>query len=214
MSDKTKTHTVYRLGDGTRVPSVTTVLGVINKPALLKWAWECGMRGEDYRKVRDEAADIGTLAHYLIMCHLRGIEPDTAAYSPEQVKAAEVCLMKYWDWEKEHNIKPVLVEVPLTSEAYSYGGTVDCLARSDDDLLLIDYKTGKHIYDEMFLQLAAYAELLRGEGYYIKNARILRIGRDEREGFEERLVAKLEPYWQAFEHCLHLYNALKTIRGD
>ena len=29
-----KVHTVYRLADGTKVPGVTTVLGVINKPQL------------------------------------------------------------------------------------------------------------------------------------------------------------------------------------
>ena len=29
---RSKVHTVYRLADGTKVPGVTTVLGVINKP--------------------------------------------------------------------------------------------------------------------------------------------------------------------------------------
>ena len=42
MEDKlykvSQAHTVYKTADGIRVPGVTTVLGVLNKPALIKWA--------------------------------------------------------------------------------------------------------------------------------------------------------------------------------
>ena len=42
MADKlkkvTKTHTRYYLQDGTLVPGSTTVTGLLNKPALVKWA--------------------------------------------------------------------------------------------------------------------------------------------------------------------------------
>ena len=33
--DKTKAHTVYKTADNKRVPGVTTILGVLNKPALV-----------------------------------------------------------------------------------------------------------------------------------------------------------------------------------
>ena len=71
-----KIHTIYKKADGTRVPSVTTYLGVLAKPALIHWAWELGVQGLDYRKVRDQAGDVGTLVHYLILCQLQGQEPD------------------------------------------------------------------------------------------------------------------------------------------
>src|SRR5438093_1588565 len=40
--DFTASHTVYKNAAGKRVPGVTTILGILNKPALLKWAWEQG----------------------------------------------------------------------------------------------------------------------------------------------------------------------------
>ena len=88
---KKKIHTVYKLADGSRVPSVTTALGILNKPKLLNWAWKCGVDGLDYRAVRDNAADIGTLAHYFILCHLKHETPDTSEYSQSDIDKAETC---------------------------------------------------------------------------------------------------------------------------
>lgn len=53
---KVKAHQRYKTTDGTPVPGVTTVLNLQAKPALLNWAWGCGMKGEDYRQVKDTAA--------------------------------------------------------------------------------------------------------------------------------------------------------------
>jgi hypothetical protein len=212
MPDKTKVHTVYKLADGKRVPSVTTVLGILNKPALLDWAWQCGCDGLDYRAVRDDAAGVGSLAHYLIMCHLRGEQPDTSEYSAQDIKRAENCLIKYYDWEKEHKVEPVLIEEALVSEQYRFGGTIDCLAKFNDELWLVDYKTGKAIYPEMFYQLAAYRQLLEEAGHHIANARILRIGRDETSDFEERIITDLSRQWDIFLNCLEIYTLQKEIR--
>jgi len=212
MADKTKIHTVYKTQDGTRVPSVTTALGVLNKPALLQWAWQCGIDGLDYREVRDNAADIGTLAHYLILCHLKGEQPNTEDYSAADIDKAENCLIKYYDWEKENPIEAVMVETPLVSEQYRFGGTIDCLARLNDELILIDHKTGKGIYPEMFYQLAAYRQLLLENGHAITSARILRIGRDDSEGFEQRVMTDLSKQWKMFEHCLAIYRLQSEIK--
>lgn len=209
---KTRIHTVYKLQSGERVPSVTTALGILNKPALLTWAWQCGVDGLDYRQVRDSAAGIGSLAHYLIMCHLKNEKPDTSDYSQQDIDKAENCLIKYWDWEREHPIKPVLVEEPLVSEQYRFGGTIDCLAELNGDLILIDHKTGKAIYAEMLHQLASYSVLLAENGYNVADCRILRIGREDTGDFEERIAPDLEKHWQVFLHCLSIYNLQKGIK--
>lgn len=210
--DKTKIHTVYKLANGQRVPSVTTVLGVLNKPALLNWAWRCGCDGLDYKAVRDSAAGIGTLAHYLIMCHLRGESPDTSEYSAQDNFQAENCLIKYWDWESQNHITPVLIEEPLVSEQYGFGGTIDCLAKINGELTLIDWKTSKGIYPEMIYQMAAYQQLLIEHGYDVTRARILRIGRDENEGFEERVMVNLSKHRQIFHACLEIYKLQAELR--
>lgn len=65
---------VYRLKDGTRVPSVTTIISRFKESGgLVHWAWQLGIDGKDYRKVRDEAADAGTLAHALLECDHKGL---------------------------------------------------------------------------------------------------------------------------------------------
>ena len=64
----------------------------------------------------------------------------------------------------------------------------------------------------MIFQLAAYRWLLRENGYGVDNARILRIGRDETEGFEERAVSDLDDEFQVFLHCLNIYNLQKKLK--
>ena len=187
-SVKTKTHIRYKNQAGKIVPGATTILGILNKPALVPWAWKLGTEGVDYRRYVDDKAEIGTLAHYLILCHLRGQEPDLSDYSQNQIDQAENAFLSYLEWEKSHPIEPILIETPLVSEVYQYGGTLDLLAKVNGSSWLIDFKTGKGIYPEMLYQLAAYRWLLRENGYGVDHARILRIGRDETEGFEEKVV--------------------------
>ena len=214
---KTKVHTPYMLNSGARVPSVTTILNaVLAKPALIHWAWECGTRGEDYRKVRDIAADIGTLAHLMIMAHLKGIPVDLGEYSKETIDKAENSFLSYLDWEKGRKVEPIGVEVPLVSEVYGYGGTIDCFASLDGQPTLIDFKTGKRIYPEMIYQVAAYRNLLleTGKQDMKPGCRILRIPRSEDEDFEERILneTQLKLGWEIFLLCAGIYEKQKHIQ--
>ena len=81
-SKKARAHTIYKLEDGTKVPGVTTVLGILNKPALVKWANNLGLQGIDSNKYRDEMADIGTLAHQMIVNYFNKVETDTTDMFP------------------------------------------------------------------------------------------------------------------------------------
>ncbi len=213
---RVKIHTQYRLKNGDRVPGVTTVLGILNKPALIHWAWDLGTQGIDYRKYRDTMADIGTLAHYMVQCDLGGDTPDLTPYSQEQICLAENCLIKFYEWRRENEIVPVLVEAALVSEQYKYGGTIDLLAYVNGVLTLVDFKTSKAVYPEMIHQLAAYNQLLAEHGFKVKNVRILRIGRSEDEGFEEqrKTMTELRNHWRIFRHCLEIYNLKKVVGGD
>jgi len=209
---KVKVHTVYKNADGKRLPSVTTILGILNKPALIHWAWDLGTQGLDYRSVRDDAAGVGTLAHYLIMCDLNGETPDTSEYSAQDIDRAENCLIKYWDWKSQHNLQAKFTEHPLVSEKHGYGGTIDCIAEVGGEIWLVDYKTGKAIYIEMIYQLAAYRELIREAGWEVDQCRILRIGRDDTEGFEEKQFTNLDKAFELFLHCKEIYNLKKEVK--
>lgn len=208
-----KPHTQYRV-NGKRVPGVTTILGILAKPALIHWAWDLGCQGVDYRKYRDKTATIGTLAHYLIECELSGEVPDLEPFSPEEIDKAENCLLKWYQWRDNNDLQPLLVEKALTSKIYKYGGTIDCYGFLNDNLALVDIKTSKAIYPEMVTQLAAYASLLTENGYTVDAVRIIRIGRTEDEGFEDYYKDKkeLDPHWEKFYHCRQIYDLNKKIK--
>jgi len=210
---RAKAHTIYRV-DGKRVPGVTTVLGVLAKPALIHWAWDLGTKGLDYRAVRDGSADVGTLAHGLIADELRGtLDTPLDTFTDEQKAFAGHCIRSWIAWKADHNLKPELIETPLVSAKYGYGGTIDIYGKLGRSKELIDLKTGNAIYPEMLAQLAAYRQLLIEHGYTVKKARILRIGRNPSEGWEERTVDDLGPYWDLFSGALAVYKAQQTIRG-
>lgn len=206
-----KAHTVYKLADGTRVPGATTITGLLNKPHLVRWANKLGLEGIDSSKYTDEAAAVGTLAHALVQAHLQGETLDTTMFSPTQVDLAENAVLSYLEWEKRHKIEPLICEVPMVSEKLRYGGTVDCYCRLDGVPTLIDFKTGKAIYDEYFVQVSGYKNLLLEHGYPVERVQILRIGRDETEGFEERAIASTDRYFQIFTNLLNVYYLKKEL---
>ena len=206
---KTAAHIIYRNLAGRPVPGATTALAVLNKPALVSWANRLGLQGIDSSKYVDDKAVIGTLAHYMIISYLQRTEPNLSDYSQNQIDQAETCLIKFWDWEKEHSLSTVLTETPFVSEAYNFGGTIDWYGKINDHFTLIDFKTSSGIFPEMSYQLAAYSQLLREHSYLLPQSRIIRVGRNQDEGFEERVYTDLQTQWQIFEHCLAIYNLRK-----
>lgn len=175
------------------------------------WAWDLGMQGIDYRKYTDEMASIGTLVHKRIEDHIKGIETDFADYTPTQVKISDVGFNKFLEWEQENNPQYLRSELMLSSAKYRYGGTVDLYARIGEKYVLIDFKTSKAIYDDQFCQVSAYAQLLRENGMLCDEVLILRIGRDESEGFEVRKVNQEELYFEVFKNALNIYNTKKKL---
>jgi len=206
---KSRAHIRYKNAEGKLVPGTTTVTGLLAKPQLIVWANRLGLNGIDSTRFVDDKADIGTLAHQLITDRLLGSKTDTDDYSKKQIDAAENAVISYYEWEKNHEIEPIIIEQPLVSEKYQYGGTPDIYAVVDKEFELLDLKTGGGIYEEMVIQLAAYKHLHEEQGHTIKRTRIIRIGRDEDEGFEIRTYTDLEKYWQIFEHLLAVYYLRK-----
>ena len=151
----------YRLKDGTLVPGVTTVLGVLDKPALGKWRWQCGKDGIEWPIPSDATAGVGTICHYKIQCYL---SKETEEYDPnwkeEHIKAAQLPFETWLEYFNKRKAKAIRSEYSLTSEEHRYGGTLDLVCDTDKGLELWDMKTSKAIYDENFLQLAAYRMLL------------------------------------------------------
>jgi hypothetical protein len=153
-------HQRYRTADGMVCPGVTTVLGLLNKPALVPWAWKLGMQGLDYRKTLDQAANIGSIVHDMIDCFHKGTESNTDAYPLRDVQQAQVAFHNYVEWWTAQGLKCVGSEVGVVSEKHRFGGTIDRVALkiSTGKLWLIDTKTSKGIFPEHRYQQAAYKE--------------------------------------------------------
>ncbi len=210
---RVKAHIRYLNKNGERVPGVTTFIGVLNKPALVPWANNLGLQGINVKDYVNDKADIGTLAHEMIFSHLKKEKPDLSFYSQKQIDLAENSFLKYLEWEKEHTLKPILLEAQLVSERYQYGGTVDNFCILDDFITLLDYKTSKAIYAEAHIQVSAYRNLLEeNRKERLRQCAILRIGRDESEGFDFIRCSNMDKYFRLFLHCVEIYNLKKELK--
>jgi hypothetical protein len=205
-----KQHTVYKV-DGKRVPGTTTIIGIMEKPFLKVWANQIGLQGIELNKYVDKLASIGTLAHYMIECHCRNESADLNAYSPEQIGMAENAFLSFLEWERGKEVEYIENELILTSPSFEYGGTIDIYCKVNGVATLADIKTAKAIYPEMFIQLAAYKRLLEENGYPVQDCRILRVGRDESEGFEDCHKDDLSTHWELFKCLRQAYELNKKI---
>jgi hypothetical protein len=211
---RSKAHTRYVRANGELVPGVTTTLGVLAKPALVPWANKLGLAGIDVKNYVDVMAEIGKVGHDMICCHNMGVDFDAGNTPKDIIDKAENCLISYLAWEKGHKVEPILCEAQLVSEQYGFGGTCDMFATIDGIKTLIDYKTGRSLYVDYMYQVSAYFHLLQETGNPVEQCRILRIGRDETEGFSERVITlpEVKKAFELFLHALEIYKLQKTIR--
>lgn len=183
---RTPRHLYYFNGAGPW-PGVTTVTDVLDKPALTKWhrtqVAEAALVHAD-RLVTDREAGNGEAAvAFLLNVRTEGtngrergtrihaalegvLRREPIAVDPRDVPAIESARA----WLNQAKVKPLEVEAFLIHETLGYGGTCDLIAEIPDPLSgtvetwLLDWKSSKsvawpdgRVYDEMRLQLAAYA---------------------------------------------------------
>src|SRR5438132_12109886 len=116
----------YKNAKGERIPGTTTIIGSNlgwSKGGLMHWAWEQGMNGKDYRTVRDEAADAGTLAHKMVEHWIRGIEFSPDGATPETLGLATTAFGGFLTWARHSRLEVLATEVHLVSEAHQYGAS-------------------------------------------------------------------------------------------
>jgi hypothetical protein len=127
-------------------------------------------------------------------------------FSQDTIDVAEDLFAIYLDWERGHDIQCMIIEQPLVSETYKYGGTLDFYGVIDGKITLMDFKTTGDIYPEQFYQLSAYNYLLTENGNTeSQDIKILRIGRDG-SGIEERSLQDLKTQFTAFMACKIIYD--------
>jgi hypothetical protein len=154
---------LYCLPDGTKVPSVTTILNVTStsekKDALKRWKDRVGVKKAE--EIVKDASSRGTRMHTYLEKYIRdGAMPDRGSnpYSWASHAMADTIIKsglnkvdEFWG-----------VEVPLYFPKV-YAGTSDCIGVHEKQESIMDFKqTNKpkrrEWIDDYFIQLAAYAE--------------------------------------------------------
>ena len=187
--DFNEPHITYRNSKGEKVVGVTTAIGILAKPALIPWAYKRGKDGLELYESRDRAANVGTIVHERIMAYYKRYEIDDSNIAPDVWEATENCMKSFYQWATPRNVKPELVEVPLISEQYQYGGTFDLLGDMDGELTILDFKTGSGLYEEHFIQVAGYLQLVREAGYSPVKVVILNIPKTADDSFTVKSIS-------------------------
>ena len=190
--------------NGESLPTSTKVTGLLDKPNLRYWyvnqaiqrvekALRPGVSLDEVQianilksakyggnDARDEAAQIGRVAHSWCESHVRQLmgEIKKADPMPKHSGAVRAC-EKFLEWEYHVQPNYIFAERAMFSKQHRFAGTVDIVAYIDPFHLglskkstkdtaawlptVVDIKTGSGIYPEYSLQLASYAALLSEE---------------------------------------------------
>jgi len=211
---------------GKRVPSVTTVMAMKAKPMLVPWAAKMAAEYADtnwdnlasldsetrikliksahFNKAKD-AADLGDSIHIYAEAYMKD-EP-----LPSFPKEAEASIGHLMDWIDDYH--PILIAAEVTKwSELGYAGTFDLLAEIDGEVWLLDWKTGKGVYDEVGLQLSAlhFADkVLAEEEITLPTATRFGVVHIRPEGAELIEFTDMAGYFEMFKACLTLYRGTK-----
>ena len=172
---------------GDKLPSVTSIQNALAKPALKFWAAKkvaeacveefgtvAQMVGQgkgdgaiDYLKRAPQrssgpTAKLGSEVHDL--CDRIAKGEDIKRVHPEH----EPFILQFKNWLRDCDVEFYESEVTVWSDSYGYAGTVDAICRIEDEVVILDYKTGASgVWADVALQLNAYANadcILDGDG--------------------------------------------------
>ncbi len=224
-------------GEWKNLTGCTTVLGILNKPALVPWAskmateyvreyWKPDVGYEEsyidkvlyeaknaHAKRKEKAGDFGTHTHEVI----QEIANDVIANSGGEIlsgKNAEPAIQNFLDWAMKNKVKILETEKNVYSENLWVGGICDAVVEIDGKRWVMDIKTAKSgIYPENFWQTGCYDLLLqemgqpKADGYIILNLK------EDGEMVEKRSVS-VEDNQQAFLSCLNIYRILEKTKSN
>lgn len=221
------------LSDGTAIgplPSVTRIQSIINKPALVPWAKREALKrakeeiekyiqggqtlnqialdalmilaSKEPDKQKDKAADIGTRTHEAIDKWISGEMPTL----DDDVKPG---FNNFQHWLETEKIRILRGDTAIASVVNKYGGRADGYGEKDGKVILIDFKTGRALYDDTVVQIGGY-DIATKETYglQVDRAIVLRIGKEVPGDIEPKEV-NLEKGRNAFMAALSLFNAMQ-----
>jgi len=221
---------VYRI-DGKVVPGVTTVTGVMDKPALVPWAVKMTVEhlsrvlkpGVSYTepqlsailadaknarfRVSGEAINIGSDAHDWIERYIKAKILEYPLPEMPQYPPVLNAVKSFIDWESGSDIKYIASEKRVLSLEHLYSGTADIQAVINGRNVVADLKTSTGIYEEYFVQVAAYAKAIEEEhGIHFDEIVIIRIPKTSGDIVEIASSSDIDRLYEIFLSCLNIWR--------
>ena len=202
--DKPSRH-MYYIG-GVRKTGVTTYCGIKDKArALVPWATElardhlltCIAKGKVeeadiyvacalHEEKKKAAADLGSKAHEWVEAYINGEKPEM----PEQ-KEVQIAVTAFLEWVDANKVKFLSSERVVYSKKHDYVGKMDIEAKVNGELCLIDIKTSNGLYNEYFMQTAAYVMADQEESKRKYEGRwLIRIAKESEKEYLKRMEKK------------------------
>ena len=227
-----KTHKY--LIDGKPATGVTTIIGVLAKPALIGWAarMACDFIRENadpvdieggfdldvwdklledaksaHNKKKEAAGEKGTDMHSLVEKYInQSIEKNEGRPHTEGLDEL-LPVRKFIEWAVDNVDHFLFAERQMYDAELFIAGTADfAYIGKDGKKYMADFKTSSGIYGiDYWLQVVAYRMLAEGEGDEpYDGATVVRMGKDG--SFEVQQLNEYVLYKEAFLACLKLYR--------
>lgn len=169
----------------------------------------------------EKAQDIGNDAHELIDAFLKGGETKKKI----EREAPWLVYRAFLEFKALNELKVKETERSVWHKELRYAGTVDCIAETKEGIFIIDWKSSKAIYTDMWLQVVAYREAAVSMGLAPKAAgcMLVRLPKEEAEvpklvkkygvPFETKVLdsARYADYHGAWLAAIALHHNLKKI---
>lgn len=208
-----------------RCSSVTGMLSVINKPALVPWAKKEALsvvENELLKRLEGKESSSVLLDKSWIQNLLKDakkkpdklkeqaadlgtqahafidliIHGDAPSTIPEEIAGP---VQSFRDWWMKSGIELVMGDTKVASILYGYGGSLDAIGWRNGKFIILDWKTSNSIYTEYALQVAAYAQAFyETYGVSCGEAIIVRFGKKPPIDFEARELCDLSLSFKTF----------------
>lgn len=206
----------YKGANDTWLPSVTTFLDAYPKGAAYKmWLKQVGMNADQILK---EAAEIGSNVHSAIDQYVKvGFVSYLSENGAELWKWEEwVLICKAMEFFTNHKPEIIAHEFSFASDELGFGGTIDMICKLNNQIWLIDYKSGNAVYESHALQIAAYAKAwnLLNPQYTVERTGILHLKADTKKEIEGKVQGKgwklheasIDESFEYFQYCQKLWH--------
>jgi hypothetical protein len=200
--------------DGRSVPGVTTIINqTMRRPELERFREWVGTEEAD--RIRDEAAEHGTLLHAAAATIAADLEDIPFGMDPGFAES----YAEFSNWFTSQVDDVIATELPVYDATWWYAGTADAVVKLKGRKTydLADWKTTAKVYGSVLMQTAAYRHAATQMLDVKIGGRIVVLIPRRRVGQEQQplSVNRLDNHtadWNAFCHVLSLYRWQRSMK--